>query len=125
MPVYEYRCNNCQRKVTFFVRSFTGGGDAPCPHCGSHDLTRLISTFAIVKSDMSIYEDILSDTDLVRGLEANDPASLAKWTRKMEGAMGGGTGPEYDDMLEQMERGEPGWAEKLGELQAPPSSEED
>jgi len=52
------------------------------------DLTRLISTFAIVKSDMSIYEDILSDTDLVRGLEANDPASLAKWTRKMEGAMG-------------------------------------
>ncbi len=55
MPVYEYRCNVCGRKAAFFYKTYkeydaaTAGDTQVCPHCGSHELTRLISRVAIAK----------------------------------------------------------------------------
>ena len=33
MPIYEYRCRVCERKVEVLVRS--GGARPACPECGS------------------------------------------------------------------------------------------
>ena len=44
MPIYEYRCQDCRRRVSLFFRSFSDIEDEPtCPRCGgtqpgSHDL---------------------------------------------------------------------------------------
>jgi len=44
MPIYEYRCSNCDRSFEAFVRS--GDNGAQCPHCHGSKLTREMSTFA-------------------------------------------------------------------------------
>jgi putative FmdB family regulatory protein len=107
MPIYEYRCNNCQRKVSVFLRTFSAS--PKCPSCGSEDLARLISAFAMIKgSPTDIYDDILSDKGLMDGLMRNDPRALAAWNKKMSRGteMGGEMAPEYEEMLERMEHGE-------------------
>ena len=107
MPIYEYRCNSCKQRVTLYVRGFAESPQTVCTACGGEDLTRLFSSFAIRKTDADVYDDILSDSRLVQGMMANDPRALAEWSRKMEGAAGGGEmGPEYGEMMEKLERGE-------------------
>ncbi|MFC2043758.1 zinc ribbon domain-containing protein [Chloroflexota bacterium] len=104
MPIYEYRCNKCHRRVSLFVRSF-GEPWVGCPSCGHTDLNRLFSTFAIrAKSDQDIYEDILSDNKLVAGLERNDPKALVEWNQRI--SRGEGVSPEFDEMVERIEAGE-------------------
>jgi putative FmdB family regulatory protein len=44
MPIYEYRCANCDRSFEAFVRP--GDNSAQCPHCNGSKLTREMSTFA-------------------------------------------------------------------------------
>ena len=103
MPIYEYRCNNCHRRVSILVRSSCGSLET-CPSCGSTELNRLFSTFSVRKSDQTIYEDILSDSQLVRGLESNTPSALAEWNKRI--SRGEGVAPEYEEMLGRLEAGE-------------------
>ncbi len=107
MPIYEYRCNGCQRRISLFSRGFTGSTtSATCPQCGSQDLHRLFSTFSVRKSYMDTYEDILSDRDLVTGLMHNDPRSLVDWNRRMTRHSDEELTPQYQEVMERMEAGE-------------------
>ena len=108
MPVYEYRCNSCKRRVDVFVRSYPPPSDLSCVHCGSRDLNRIFSRFGVrrSKSDKSVYDDILSDTKLTQGLMRNDPRALAEWSRKMARATDEDTTPETEELLDRMDAGE-------------------
>lgn len=44
MPIYEYRCADCDRSFEAFVRH--AHDDAECPVCHGAKLTREMSTFA-------------------------------------------------------------------------------
>jgi len=44
MPIYEYRCSNCDRSFEALVRA--GDALARCPHCDGSAITREMSTFA-------------------------------------------------------------------------------
>jgi putative FmdB family regulatory protein len=46
MPLYEYRCKNCQKRVEVLVPSGTAARDLECPECGKKKLEKLFSTFA-------------------------------------------------------------------------------
>ena len=105
MPIYEYRCNSCHRKVSLYIRGFSETPEVVCSSCGSRDLTRLFSTFARLKTDQDVYENILSDSDLMKGMMANDPHAILDWSRRMEGTEGE-RAPEYQEMIERLERGE-------------------
>ena len=115
MPVYEYRCNDCRRRVSLYIRGFSESPEPVCTNCGGKNLTRLFSTFARLKTDKDVYESILSDSDLVKGMMANDPRALVEWSRRMEGTEGE-KAPEYEEMMERMERGER-WDEVASEMQ--------
>lgn len=112
MPIYEYRCNGCQRRVSIFQRSIQVAVAAACSHCGSTDLTRLISRVAVMRSEESHFEDLASDASLA-DLDESDPRSVARWARRMGREMGEELGPEFDEMVERMEAGE--MPEDLGE----------
>ena len=105
MPLYEYRCKNCRRKVAVLVRGFAGAGEVTCNFCGSKDLTRLFSTFATLRTDQDIYGDILDDSALVNRMMHNDPTAMVEWSRRMGGTEGEKL-PEYQEMVERLERGE-------------------
>lgn len=86
------------------MRSIGDTSSPICPHCGSENLNRIFSTFALHKSWRSTYEDILSDSRLIEGLKRNDPKALAEWNRRM--SRGEKVAPEYEEMIERLERGE-------------------
>ncbi len=110
MPVYEYRCGDCERRVSLFSRGFETDPSAKCPQCGSSDLSRLFSSFKIGKGDTyyrkDFYEEILGDHQLVKGLERSDPRALAQWNKKMMSATGDEIAPEYEGFQERLESGE-------------------
>ena len=44
MPIYEYKCNNCNKNFELLIF----GNEVPCcPDCKSTDLKRIISVFSI------------------------------------------------------------------------------
>jgi putative FmdB family regulatory protein len=49
MPIYEYRCEECGKRSSALLQSFSTP-DPVCTHCGKAGLRRLVSTFATVHS---------------------------------------------------------------------------
>ncbi|MCP4582919.1 MAG: zinc ribbon domain-containing protein [candidate division Zixibacteria bacterium] len=45
MPIYEYRCNECDEKFEL-LRSCSDNSDIVCPKCGQGDVTKMFSAFA-------------------------------------------------------------------------------
>lgn len=108
MPIYEYRCGNCRHRVDIFVQSFSPPSNPSCTKCGSKDLSRIYSSFAVrrSKNDKSVYDEILSDSKLTHGLMRNDPRALAEWSRKMARATGEDSTPESEELLNRLDSGE-------------------
>ncbi len=105
MPIYEYVCLSCKRRSSILFRSFSQVTEPVCAHCGSMDLKRLVSRFAVAKSEESRMDD-LADPGNFGDLDENDPRSVARWARRMGDEMGEDLGPEFDEMVERMEGGE-------------------
>lgn len=106
MPIYEYRCAACSRRTSMLVRSFAAEAIS-CPTCGSKELRKLVSRFAVVRSEESRL-DAMADPANFAGVDEQDPRSVARWARRMGKEMGEDAGPEFDQMVEQMESGEMG-----------------
>ena len=43
MPIYEYRCNKCGEISEILVGIGSEGEGLTCEHCGSRDLTKILS----------------------------------------------------------------------------------
>jgi len=105
MPIYEYRCTSCKRKVTVLTLRVSETVEPRCEHCGSRELTRLMSRFSMVRSEHSRLDD-LADPSSLDGLDENDPKSMARWMRKMGKELGEDTGENFDQMVDELEAGE-------------------
>ncbi|MBN1690142.1 MAG: zinc ribbon domain-containing protein [Dehalococcoidia bacterium] len=57
MPIYEYICENCKKKVGIFMRPSAIQKDPACPACGGTGLRRIFSSFAVVKSIAQVHEE--------------------------------------------------------------------
>jgi putative FmdB family regulatory protein len=104
MPIYEFECNQCHSRVSVFVRSMSSPVNGKCERCGSEDLRRLISRVTVMKSGGDFAS--LDDDSLMSGFDENDPKAMAAWARKMQREMGEEGGPEFEEMVEKLERGE-------------------
>ncbi len=111
LPIYEYRCDRCGRRSSVLIRSISFATDATCPACGSREMRKLVSRFAVMQSEDSRL-DALSDPSAFSGVDENDPRSVARWARRMGKEMGEDAGPEFDEMIDRMEAGE----EDMGDL---------
>jgi putative FmdB family regulatory protein len=99
MPIYEYRCDDCQKQMSLFIRSISNPTLGTCRFCHSSRLSRLISRVVTPKSEQSRMER-LGDPAALSGLDENDPQSMARWMKTMAGEMG----EDLDgDMMEEME----------------------
>jgi putative FmdB family regulatory protein len=106
VPIYEFRCNACTRKVTLSYPSVADYASATpaCIHCGSTDLTRLISRVRVVRSEESRLESMADSGDFA-GLDEN-PRSLGRMMRQLGAEMGEDTGPEFEEVVGRLEAGE-------------------
>ena len=100
MPIYEFRCLDCRRKTTAIVLVRDRIGEVRCQHCGGARLERLVSRFATVKSEEARL-DSLADPAAMTGVDENDPASVARWMKRMGQEMGEDFGDEIDQAMEE------------------------
>jgi len=107
MPIYEYRCLHCGRRVSLFMRSFAATADAQarCPSCQSEKLRRLVSRIAVLASEESRIEN-LADPGSLGDVDENDPRSVARWMRRMGQETGEELGPEFDEVVDRLEAGQ-------------------
>jgi len=52
MPLFKYRCNDCQANFEDLV-PFSQSHNVECPQCGSHNTEKLVSTFATLGGSSS------------------------------------------------------------------------
>ncbi len=86
MPLYAFRCTACGRRAALFYKSYAAYDQAAaqghaCPHCGSTDMTRLISRVAIARP-------------------ARDYAGMS--SGEMLSVLEGGDGREVGAMMQQL-----------------------
>ena len=101
MPIYEYRCEDCQKQISVFIRSVSNPPSIGCRFCHGQRLTRLISRIITPKSEESRLES-LGDPSAPGGVDENDPKDMTRWMQQMSGEMGEDVG---SDMMDEMEPG--------------------
>ncbi len=108
MPIYEYECQGCRRRVSLLIRTLHPAEAPRCPRCNSAELSRLMSRFATVKSEDARL-DSLSDPSSFGDLDENDPRSVAQFVKKMGSEMGEDLGPDLDAAMDEaMDEGDTG-----------------
>jgi len=106
MPIYEYRCQDCRRRISLFFRSFEEIETNPiCPRCGGTRLVRLISRVSVVRSEESRIDD-MADPSMLSDLDENDPKSIARWMRKMGAEAGEEMPTEFGEVVDRLESGQ-------------------
>jgi putative FmdB family regulatory protein len=110
MPTYEFRCNDCGRKVSLFYKTYADYDHAAhtCPRCRGTNLTRLISRVAIRRSPLSRLMSAGDDVDdsAFDDLADSNPRTMGRVLREMGGEMGEDMGPEFEEVVGRLEHGE-------------------
>lgn len=109
MPVYDYRCNACGRKSAFFYKTYKDydaantEGARVCPHCGSSDLTRVISRVTIAKPGRD-YANMSSD-EMLSVMEGGDSRELGQMMQQL-GQDEAVSDPAFGEVTERLIKGD-------------------
>jgi len=99
MPIYEYSCLKCKRRMSYLV--LTPSSFKPvCKYCRGTELEQMYSRFATPKSEERRLES-LADPSSFAGLDENDPGSVARWMKKMGKEMGEDLGEDMDQVADE------------------------
>jgi putative FmdB family regulatory protein len=105
MPYYDFHCNTCHRRFEVFLRyAEFDQKKVTCPHCGSEDLTRLIRRVRIGRGNAGNLDN-LDDDQMLADLE-DDPRKLGQMMRSLSAETGEDLGPQFDEVVDRLERGE-------------------
>ena len=114
MPIYEFRCEDCGKTSDFLLLTAHESLDPVCKYCKSRRMSRLISRVRVLRSEESRI-DSLADPSKWGGLDENDPASVARWMKKMGREMGEEVSDEeIDQMVDEAVGGSKGEAGMAG-----------
>jgi putative FmdB family regulatory protein len=107
MPIYEYRCRKCRRRVSVFLHTYRDSTTSTpkCPRCGHDELDPLVSRVSLVKSEDTRLESMADDASLA-DIDEDDPRSVARFMKKMAGEVGEDMGDEFHEAIDRMEAGQ-------------------
>ena len=88
MPIYEFNCQNCHRRLTFLVRGISAPFTPKCLSCGNTNLSRVISGFAYHKSLKTVWEESGEPTMRPGDDYYRDPRNIGRWVEKKFQDMG-------------------------------------
>lgn len=108
MPIYEYACLDCHKRVSVFFRTISEASDeaARCPICDGKNLRRLVSRVSVARSEDSRMDALADDDSLLSGLESEDPRALAHFMRTMSEESGEPFDAEMREMVDRLESGQ-------------------
>lgn len=107
MPIYQYNCSNCAKKVDVFFRTVSAAqkGEATCPECGGTRMSRVMSTFARRRTTLQRLDDVDHVRHAAR-LQGNDPAAFAEWAKSAGREWDEELGTNWGELAERVEAGE-------------------
>jgi len=83
MPIYEFRCNDCNQVSSVFVRTVNDPVRPTCPSCGGSSLERCISRFAVHKTTKAVWEESGEPTMFPKDRDYyKDPRNIGRYTEK-------------------------------------------
>src|SRR5690242_15585284 len=103
MPLFEFRCQDCNRRFTLLVGMTAQSAKKQCPRCGSESLRKLISRFAVVRSEEDLLDSMADPSSIG---DPEDPKAMADWMRRVSREMGEDLGDDFDEMVEEAVREE-------------------
>lgn len=106
MPLYQFDCSGCGKRVEILFRSVTTTKKPVCPECGGKKLKKVMSRVARIKSTKERFESI-DQTRVASELGgSSDPAVFAKWARRVGAEYDEELGTNYRELAERAEAGE-------------------
>jgi putative FmdB family regulatory protein len=88
VPIYEFICQTCHKRSSFFTKSMNQSLSPTCPACRGTDLKRAISTFAHHKSMQTIHDEAGEPTGHEPWEFYKDPRNIGRITEKRFKDMG-------------------------------------
>jgi putative FmdB family regulatory protein len=100
MPIYEYRCHQCENEFSQLFLNTRKARKVRCKFCGSPDLKRLISSFSVHQTEESRLADF--DTFKPKGDDFyRDSRNVGLWAKKRMKEMGVDLGPKMEEIVEK------------------------
>jgi putative FmdB family regulatory protein len=100
MPIYEYRCNQCNREFSELFLSPKDIRKVSCKYCRSRNLTKLVSSFRVHQTEGSRLENF--DTSKRQGdAFYKDSRNVGLWAKKRMKELGVDLGSKMDDIVEK------------------------
>jgi putative FmdB family regulatory protein len=100
MPIYEYECRSCRRITAVLIFKKEEEKTVRCSHCGGDCLARVLSRFALHKTE----GQRLQDFD-VRAPQSDafykDHRNIGLWAKKRAKELGADLGPGFDEVVEK------------------------
>lgn len=82
MPIYEFVCQNCHKRLGFLVRDISAPFATKCSFCGNANLSRAISSFTCHKSLKTVWEESGEPTIHPSEDYYKDPRNIGRWVEK-------------------------------------------
>jgi len=79
MPIYEFVCPNCRKRLSFLVRDVSASFGPKCSSCGNTNLSRVISGFAYHKSLKTVWEESGEPAMHPGDDYYRDPRNIGRW----------------------------------------------
>jgi len=100
MPIYEYRCNQCNEEFSELLLNQRQISKVRCRYCNSKDLTKLISSFSVHQTEESRLASF--DTSKPKGDDFyKDSRNVGLWAKKRMKELGVDLGPKMDEIVER------------------------
>lgn len=105
MPIYDFRCGDCGKRTSLFIRTVSTPYAAVCGVCRSENVTRVVSTFAIHRTEADRMADFGAGEP---GSEYySDPRNIGLSTKKRLQEMGAtDMVPQLDEIIERGRSGD-------------------
>lgn len=98
MPVYEYRCQTCQKKFSALIGMTAQPDEVKCPACGSVEAQKLVSRFARYRNEDDRIDELADKFENMS--DAEDPAAMRAMVRDLGKAMDEDVADEMEELFE-------------------------
>lgn len=88
MPIYEYKCPECQHRFSILVRKAGDAAAAVCPECGCENSERIISQVSVGRSNQSVWDATGPSGSTPNSEYYKDPRNIGRSTEEKFSKMG-------------------------------------
>lgn len=98
MPIYEFKCSDCQKIFSVLIGMTADTSDDPCPNCGSKKSTKLVSRVSRVRSEEGRINEISDRLDSMGEPESH--SQMREIAREMGSALDDDASDEMEALFE-------------------------